>query len=73
MTGIFMLMIRIEEHTTDILVTINVPHHSGTYDEMQCRLWEGQQGELLDRASVWRDRIVDSLEVVSLDFLGPDV
>jgi len=70
MTGIFMLMIRIEEHGTDILVTINVPHHSGAYDELQCRLVDGLQGELLDKASVWRDRIVDSLEVVSLDFLG---
>lgn len=70
MTGILMMMIRIEEHGTDILITINIPHHSGQYDELKCRLVDGLQGELLDRASVWRDQIAQTLEVVSLDFLG---
>ena len=69
MTGVLLTLIRLEDHGTDILVTINVPHHSGAYDELQCRLVDGLQGELLDRATVWRDRIVQSLEVVTLDFL----
>ncbi|KOS23373.1 putative ran guanine nucleotide release factor [Escovopsis weberi] len=49
-TAILMTLLRLENRSTDILVTINVPHIKGEYDENEVDLELGKQGKLVGAA-----------------------
>jgi hypothetical protein len=42
--------VRLEKEQTDVLITINVPHIKGEYDEDEVDLALGKQGELIGDA-----------------------
>lgn len=49
-TAIVMNLIRLESESTDILITINVPHIKGEYTEEEVDLHLGKQGKLINEA-----------------------
>lgn len=58
-TAIVMTLLRLEREKTDILISVNVPHIKGEYDENDVDLELGKQGQLIGNAveysaSIWR-------------------
>jgi hypothetical protein len=49
-TAIILTLVRLKSVSTDILITINVPHIKGEYDEDEVDLELGKQGELIGDA-----------------------
>ncbi|KAI9787732.1 MAG: multicopy suppressor of ts gsp1 [Geoglossum umbratile] len=62
-TGLLVTLIRLEAKKTDIVITANVPHIRGNYDEGNLDLEQGQLGALLDAALAHQDRIYRTFEV----------
>ncbi|KAH0544002.1 hypothetical protein FGG08_001769 [Glutinoglossum americanum] len=62
-TGVLVTIVRLKAQTTDIVITINVPHIKGNYDEGRVDLERGQLGPLLDSALAHQDRIFRTFEV----------
>jgi hypothetical protein len=57
-TAIVLNLIRLEKESTDILITINVPHIKGEYTEDEVNLQLGKQGKLIENsveiaAKIW--------------------
>ncbi|KAK3346674.1 hypothetical protein B0T25DRAFT_521043 [Lasiosphaeria hispida] len=62
-TALILTLVRLEEHQTDILITINVPHIKGEYDEEDVDLALGKQGELIGDAVEYASRIWSTLDI----------
>lgn len=62
-TAIIMTLLRLEKYNTDILVTINVPHIRGEYNEDEVDLELGKQGKLIGDAVDYSARIWSSLKI----------
>ncbi|KAI1749021.1 hypothetical protein F4782DRAFT_514870 [Xylaria castorea] len=62
-TAIILTLVRLERERTDILITINVPHISGEYDEDDVDLQLGKQGQLIGDAVDSASRIWESFRV----------
>ncbi|KAL1884147.1 hypothetical protein VTK73DRAFT_6816 [Phialemonium thermophilum] len=63
-TAIILTLLRLERESTDILITINVPHIKGEYDEDEVDLALGKQGELIGDAVEYAARIWSSFKVL---------
>lgn len=58
-TAIILTLLRLEKESTDVLITINVPHIKGEYDEDDVDLELGKQGRLIGdavehAAEIWK-------------------
>lgn len=58
-TAIILTLLRLEKESTDVLITINVPHIKGEYDEADVDLELGKQGKLIGdaveyAAEIWK-------------------
>ncbi|KAK0611617.1 hypothetical protein B0T14DRAFT_500686 [Immersiella caudata] len=62
-TALILTLVRLEKEKTDILITINVPHIKGEYDEEEVDLALGKQGELIGDAVEYAARIWGSFDV----------
>ena len=62
-TAIVMNLIRLEEESTDILITINVPHIKGEYTEEEVDLQMGKQGRLISDAVEYAARIWETFKI----------
>lgn len=62
-TALLLTLVRLEKESTDILITINVPHIKGEYDEDEVDLALGKQGELIGDAVEYAAKIWSSFEV----------
>ena len=62
-TALVLTLVRLEAQTTDIVVTVNVPHYTGRYDPSEIDLEEGQPGKLIKEGMAIRDMILQSLEI----------
>ncbi|KAI0803453.1 Mog1p/PsbP-like protein [Xylaria sp. FL0064] len=62
-TVIVLTLVRLEQEHTDILITINVPHIRGEYDEEDVDLQLGKQGKLIGDAVDYASRIWESFRV----------
>lgn len=58
-----MVLVRLEAQKTDVVVTVNVPHLKGQYEEGAVKLEEGRYGLLLEAGQVVKDRVLGSFEV----------
>ena len=56
-------MVRLEKESTDIVITINVPHIKGQYNEDEVDLELGKQGVLIGDAVEYAARIWDTFKV----------
>ncbi|TQV98339.1 hypothetical protein V2A60_007913 [Cordyceps javanica] len=62
-TAIIMTLLRLETNNTDILITINVPHIKGEYNEEDVDLELGRQGKLIGDAVEYSARIWKSFKI----------
>lgn len=62
-TAIILTLVRLEKDLTDILITINVPHIKGEYDEDAIDLELGKQGKLIGDAVEFASRIWSTFQV----------
>ncbi|KAI5854478.1 Mog1p/PsbP-like protein [Durotheca rogersii] len=63
LTAIILTMVRLEREKTDLLITINVPHIRGEYDEDDVDLQLGKQGKLIGDAVEYASRIWETFKV----------
>ncbi|KAK1757215.1 putative ran-interacting mog1 protein [Echria macrotheca] len=62
-TALILTLVRLEKESTDVLITINVPHIQGEYDEDEVDLALGKQGELIGDAVEYAAKIWGTFEV----------
>ncbi|KAK5625487.1 hypothetical protein RRF57_001203 [Xylaria bambusicola] len=62
-TAMVLTLLRLEREHTDILITINVPHIRGEYDEEDVDLQLGKQGQLIGDAVEYASRIWETFKV----------
>jgi hypothetical protein len=62
-TAIILTLVRLERESTDIAITINVPHIKGEYVEDEVDLELGRQGVLIGDAVEYAARIWDTFKV----------
>ena len=65
-------LIRLKEQTTDMLVTINVPHIAGQFEAGSVDLEHGKMGGLLEQAGKWRERLLETFEVKEWGLFGEE-
>ncbi|KAL8404590.1 hypothetical protein RB594_009446 [Gaeumannomyces avenae] len=56
-TALILTLLRLEREQTDILITVNVPHIKGSYDEEDVDLELGKQGKLIGDAVEYAARM----------------
>ncbi|KAL1898648.1 hypothetical protein Cpir12675_001852 [Ceratocystis pirilliformis] len=71
-TGLIMILLRLENKGTDILITINVPHVKGEYDEFQIDLQAGKQGSKIKQAIQFADQIRETFDIKDYALFGSD-
>jgi hypothetical protein len=62
-TAIVLSLIRLEKESTDILITINVPHIKGEYDEEEVDLQLGKQGKMIEDAVEYAAKIWETFKI----------
>jgi len=58
-----MILVRLVEQKTDIVITVNVPHVPGEYRKEGIDLPAQKVGPLLDTATAIRQRILETFDV----------
>merc|ERR1712098_221626 len=62
-TAIVLTLIRLEQESTDVLVTINVPHIKGEYTEEEIDMQMGKQGKLIENAVEYAAKIWETFKI----------
>jgi len=62
-TAIVLNLIRLEHESTDLLITINVPHIKGEYTEEDVDMELGKQGKLIEDAVEYSARIWETFKI----------
>ncbi|KAF2144675.1 uncharacterized protein K452DRAFT_223072 [Aplosporella prunicola CBS 121167] len=62
-TAILLILLRLEQKKTDIVITINVPHVPGEYPKDEVDFAAAKQGPLMDHAAAMRQQILETFEV----------
>jgi len=53
----------LEQESTDVLVTINVPHIKGEYTEEEIDMQMGKQGKLIENAVEYAAKIWETFKI----------
>ena len=69
-TALIITLIRLEKVKTDIVITINVPHIKGEYDEDDMDLELGNKGELIGNAIEHAAKIWESFAIKNYGLFG---
>jgi hypothetical protein len=59
-TYIHLLLLRLKEQGTDVLISINIPHYPGEYEKASS---EGEQTRLMKDSAVVKDKVLETFEV----------
>ena len=62
-TAVVLTLVRLEKESTDILITINVPHIKGEYTEEDIDMQIGKQGKLIENAVEYAARIWETFKI----------
>jgi len=62
-TAIVLTLIRLEKESTDILITINVPHIKGEYTEEEVDMQMGKQGILIENSVEFASRVWETFKI----------
>jgi hypothetical protein len=57
---IHLLLLRLKGQNTDIMVTVNIPHYKGEYEEAK----QGEETRLMKDSWVVREKVLETLKVV---------
>lgn len=69
-TAIILTLLRLEKVSSDILITVNVPHIKGEYDEEEVDMQLGKQGQLIGDAVDYAARIWETFKVKDWALFG---
>lgn len=69
-TALIITLIRLEKVKTDVVITINVPHIKGEYDEDDVDLELGNKGELIGKAIEHAAKIWESFAIKNYGLFG---
>lgn len=69
-TAILLTLIRLPAQTTDIVVTVNVPHNAGEYNREDVDLPAQKFGPLVEEAMAIRQKVLESFEVKDFNLFG---
>jgi hypothetical protein len=56
---IHLLLLRLKEQGTDIMITINIPHYKNEYEKAE----EGEETRLMKDSKVVREKVLETFEV----------
>lgn len=62
-TGILLVLVRLIEQKTDIVITVNVPHVPGEYLKEDVDFAAARQGPLMDAAASIKQHILQTFEI----------
>lgn len=65
-----MTLLRLQRQKSDIVITINVPHIRGEYDQDEVDLELGKQGKLIGHAVEYSARIWETLRIKDWGLFG---
>ncbi|CAK3971077.1 ran-interacting mog1 [Lecanosticta acicola] len=65
--GILLVLVRLVEKETDVVVSVNVPHMPGEYVREDVDLGKGRCGRLLEVGKAVRERVLETFEVKNWD------
>jgi hypothetical protein len=57
---IHLLLLRLKEQSTDIMITINIPHYKDEYEKAE----EGQETRLMKDSKLVREKMLETFKVV---------
>jgi hypothetical protein len=57
---IHLILLRLKEQGTDVLVNVNIPHYEGEYEKAD----EGQETRLMRESQAVKEKVLESLWVV---------
>jgi hypothetical protein len=66
--AIHLILLRLKEQGTDILVTINAPHYAGEYEKPAA---EGEATQLMKDGEKIRERVLESFDVKDWGLFSP--
>ena len=69
-TAVIMILVRLAQQNTDILITINVPHVKGQYEPHEINLEDGRTGAMINDAQKIRDQIIATFQIRDWDLFG---
>lgn len=69
-TALILTLIRLEKVDTDVVITINVPHIRGEYDERDVDIEQGRQGKLIGLAVEHAHRVWETFKIKNLGLFG---
>ena len=69
-TAVIMIIVRLAQQNTDILITINVPHVKGEYDPREINLEDGRTGAMINDAQKIRDQIIATFQIKDWGLFG---
>jgi hypothetical protein len=70
LTAIILTLLRLEREKTDIVITVNVPHIKGEYDEEEIDLEMGKAGELIADAVNYSGKIWETFKIRDWGLFG---
>ncbi|EMD00343.1 hypothetical protein BAUCODRAFT_64329 [Baudoinia panamericana UAMH 10762] len=70
--ALLLLLVRLVEQATDLIITVNVPHVAGTYDSGEVKPEQGRYGGLLLRGLEIREKIIEGFQIVDWGLFGED-
>ena len=62
-TGISMTLIRLVEQKTDLVISVNVPHSQGGFEERDLDFAKGKMGPLMVAAKEYQEKLLASLKI----------
>ncbi|KAF2459475.1 hypothetical protein BDY21DRAFT_300199 [Lineolata rhizophorae] len=65
-TGIMLVLLRLKEQQTDLVITVNVPHTPGEYNKEEVDPSAGKNGPLLNAGLAARQKILETFEIKDL-------
>ena len=69
-TAVIMILVRLAQQNSDILITINIPHVKGEYETRDINLEDGRTGAMINDGQKIRDQIIATFQIKSWDLFG---
>lgn len=56
---IHLLLVRLKEKNTDLMITINIPHYAGEYEKAD----EGEPTKLMKDSDILKERVLETFKI----------
>ena len=69
-TAVIMILIRLAQESTDLMITINIPHVQGQYEPHEISMEDGRTGGLINEGQKIRDQVISSFQIKDWGLFG---